>query len=247
MDGPLAILALSVAGLAGFALAFLVGRDAAIARRVFARFLLNIALPLGAMLAALVWGLALAFDFEVGVWQAIIAGLVIAAGWLTTAIFAEIGRTQDKAERLRDYHKAIYAEIGTTVQALWNAGTSEADGRNILDRMAHEPDFVPFIPREVHDTIFSSLIDRIDVLPRQTIDAIVAYYAQIRAVSGLAEDMRADAFRTLSQDRRMAVYADFLELRKVGYAFGLHALKLIAAYAEGGPAAAEAVAGQKRQ
>ena len=79
------------------------------------------------------------------------------------------------------------------------------------------------------------------MLPRQTIDAIVAYYSQVKAISAIAEDMRGDAFKTLSQDRRIAMYSDYVEMKKQALAFGTYATNLIRAYADGGAPAAEAL------
>lgn len=222
--------------------AFQLSSDAPVARRIFSRFLFNIVLPLSVILGFPLLLIALSTDLDERVWQAIIAGVVIATGWLTTAIFNQLAKAQGKSERLRDYHKAIYAEIGNTLQNLWDEGQSEDIGAMMVERMQADPDFVPFIPKEQHDYVFDSILDEIEVLPRQTIDAIVAYYSLIKSISALAEDMRGDTFRSLSQDRRVAIYEDYLSMRKQAFAFGQHALKLILAFARGGAADADKVA-----
>jgi len=86
----------------------------------------NIALPLAAII-----GLPLALIAEVtaldtALWQAIIAGSVIAGGWLTGTIFAELGRAEARAERLGDYHKALFAEIRNTLSVIWDDGRADA-------------------------------------------------------------------------------------------------------------------------
>jgi hypothetical protein len=213
------------------------GEEGRIARSIVFRFFLTIALPVAVLLGIPLVAVALVFDLDARLWQAAIAGLVIATGWLTTAIFMEQGKVRVKAERLRDYHKAIYAEIGTSIDALWDEGQSDSYIASILERMKKDSKFVPFIPREEHDHIYNAIVGEIDVLPRQTIDVVVAYYSQIKAIAALAEDMRGDQFQKLSQDRRILMYQDYSGMRRQAFAYGQHALRLITAYSIGGEAA----------
>lgn len=210
------------------------------AARVITQFFATIVLPILVVLGALMaLVLPLVPDIDPRVSQALIAGLVIAVGWLTTAIFAELARGRDRAGRLRDFHKALYAEIGNSLTALLDGGEADAYTRQILEKMQADPDFVPFIPREQHDHVYNAVLSEIDVLPRQTIDAIVAYYSQIKAIDALADDMRGQGFKELPQDRRMNIYVDYVAMRRQAFQFGQHALQLIKAFSDGGPAAAE--------
>ncbi|NNE52405.1 MAG: hypothetical protein HKN30_08375 [Sulfitobacter sp.] len=215
-------------------------KEARTAGLIIAQFFLTIGLPVVIILGALIWGARpYLAQLETGIQQAMIAGLVIAVGWLTTAIFAELAKSRSRAERLRDYHKAIYAEIGNTLEALWVEGETDIYVASLISRMEQEEDYIPFIPREQHDHVYDAVITEIDVLPRQTIDAIVAYYSLIKSVSALAEDMRGDTFRTLGADRRVAMYSDYLGMRKQAYLFGKYALRLIKAFSDGGARAAQ--------
>ncbi|SMY08528.1 hypothetical protein [Flavimaricola marinus] len=220
------------------------GEEARIARVVIVQFFVTIALPVAVLLGIPLLIASVSIDLDPRLWQALIAGLVITTGWLTTAIFNELARTRTKSERLRDYHKAIYAEIGTTLASLWDEGRSEAYAAATVARMRDEADFVPFIPRESHDHIYDAILDEIDVLPRQTIDIIVAYYSLIKSISALADDMRGERFLTLPKERQIAVYEDYSEMRRQAFAFGQHALALILAFASGGAEAAQALKDQ---
>lgn len=234
-----AVLAVTTAAI--FAIAFSLLDEASVARRVYKDFVFLIAAPLAALIGWALFGLAQTTDLPLPLWQALIAGLVIASGWLTSAIFSELSRARVKAERLRDYHKAIYAEIGTAVDTLFNGGEAESYTDQIITRMQADPSFVPFIPREKHDFIYTAISENIDVLPRQTIDAIVAYYSLTASISALAEDMRSDRFQTLGPDRRVEMYRDYAKMRVLAFSFGSYALKLIKAYSDGGAMAAEAI------
>ncbi len=233
---------LLLAGTAILVVAFWLVDDARVSRRVFRRFFVNIGLPLVVLLGLPLVALALSVDLEPRVLQALVAGLVIAAGWLTTAIFSELEKARAKAERTRDYHKALFAEIRHTLDAFYADGQSDELVDEITARMQDDDGFVPFIPNERHDRVYGALVDGIEVLPRQTIDAVVAYYSVISALQAFAEDMRGDGYKGLSQGRRITMYQDYAAMRVRAYQLGNHALRLIKAYSEGGAAAAERAA-----
>lgn len=230
---------LTLAGAAILAAAFWWVEDAAVSRRVFRRFFVNIGLPLVVLLGGpLVW-LAVSAQIEPRLMQALVAGLVIAAGWLTTAIFSELEKARAKAEKTRDYHKALFAEIRHTLDAFYDGGQAELNVQALIARMREDPTFVPFIPKEQHDRVYSALVDGIEVLPRQTIDPIVAFYSVIFAVQAFAEDMRGQSFPMLDHERRIAMYEDYAAMRVRAYQLGSYALRLIQAYSEGGASGAD--------
>ena len=227
--------------------AFVATEDAPVARRVFQRFLFNIALPLLVIFGVPLLVIVCALDIDAKLWPAIIAGLVIATGWITTAVFGELGKSRDKAEKLRDYHKAIYAEIGSTLGTLYADGHAEEDAKAVLDRMQADKEFIPMIPQEHHDFVYGALIEHIDVLPRVTIDAIVAYYSLVKSLAAQAEDMRGPLLRDagMTQDRRMQMYKDYFETRKNAFQMGEYTRELIRAYSDGGPDAVEKFASSR--
>lgn len=228
--------------LIALAAALFAGSEAATSRRILLQFLFRIALPITILLGVPLLLLAQIIGIEDRLGQALIAGLVIAMGWLTTAMFTEIGRSRDRAEKLRDYHKALYAEIGNALRAIWDEGQSDGYMRATVEKMKADPTFVPFIPHERHDHVFDALVEKIEVLPRQTIDAIVAYYGQIKALSIMAEDMRGSYFRgKLAQERRIAMYEDYAQMRRQAFVLGQYALELIRAFSDGGASAADQV------
>lgn len=243
LSGPtlLAVLGIIAVAVVMIVSAVIYGEESRAARSVIRRFFLTIALPVALTVAVPLIIAGQFITLDVRIWQALIAALVITTGWLTSAIFTEQGLVRRKAERLRDYHKALYAEIGTSVDALWDMGNSDAYADQLIEKMGKDDSFVPFIPREQHDFIYDAIVKEIDVLPRQTIDSIVAYYSQIKAIAALAEDMRSSEFNQLPSDRRILMFIDYNGMRQQAFAYGQHALKLIAAYSSGGSRAADAV------
>ena len=173
--------------------------------------------------------------------QAIIAGGVVALGWLVAGWQARREATRLRAEALRDAHKALFGEIRNACADYWAEGEADAHAARVFARMEADAGFTPFVPREVHDRVFVALLPRIDVLPRQTIDAIVAFYALVASIAALVEDMRGDRYPTLEAERRIAVYRAYVGMRQRAFAVGQNALKLIDAYAHGGAAEADRV------
>jgi hypothetical protein len=177
---------------------------------------------------------------DVRIWQAILAGAFVAAGWLVNGWQNRREAAALRAERLRDVHRAIYAEIASYLANLESVEALSAYRDRMIARMRADETFAPLIPRERNDTIFRALIEEIHILPRVTIDPLVSYYNQLFAIEALIDDMRGERFKTLEQERRIAMYSDYIDLKLQALSDGDYALKMIAAYAKGGrPAALE--------
>lgn len=173
------------------------------------------------------------------IWQALVAGAVVALGWLVNGWQNRRDAAKLRAERLRDVHRALFAEIGATLANLESEAALDAHREAVVARMRAEPGFVPFVPREHGSTVYAAVVAEIHVLPRVTIDPVVAYYSQLSAIASIVEDMRGERFAALSAERQAAIFADYIEMKKQALSFGRHALALIATYAEEGKAAAE--------
>ncbi|KAF0675426.1 hypothetical protein [Profundibacterium mesophilum] len=176
------------------------------------------------------------------IWQAIVAGGFVAAGWVYDGWRKRREAQRLREEKLRDAHRALFAEIATFLANLADETALDTYVDAMVARMEADPDFVPFIPKERHDRLFDSIQGEIHVLPRVTIDPVVRYYSQLSAIAALAEDMRGRGFARLSQDRRIVIYRDYFDMRKQAFEYGRIANWLIGVYAEGGKDAAEAAA-----
>lgn len=184
------------------------------------------------------------------IWQAVVAGLFLAIGWLVngrqnrkaTAIEAQHGRDEAaalRAERLRDVHRALYAEIGAHLASLESTDAILNQCDDVVQMMEQDPDYIPFLGRERRDQVFQAIVGDIHVLPRTSIDAVVAYYAQLSAIEAMTDDIRSDAFARLSVERRIDLYRDYMGFKAQALAFGNHALLMINAYSVDGPEGAK--------
>ncbi len=191
-----------------------------------------------------IWGL------DPRIWQAIIAGVFVAAGWLVNgwqnrrATASEAQHVRDdaaaqRAERLRDVHRALYAEIGANLSNLESVEALNVQRVSTLELMQSDPDYVPFLGRENRNLVFQAIVSEINILPRTSIDAVVAYYAQLASIDAMTEDLRGQTFANLSVDRRSAIYSDYMEMKIQALSYGNHALLMINEYAKGGHDAAQ--------
>ncbi|WP_102222713.1 hypothetical protein [Acidimangrovimonas sediminis] len=172
--------------------------------------------------------------WDARIWQAVIAGAVVAFGWWVNGWQNRRAAAARRAERLRDVHRALFAEIGAHLANLGGAEALDLYADRMVSRMEADPAFIPFIPHEANDRVFGAVVADIHILPRSSIDPVVAYYSQIASVAALARDMRGVGFRGLEQPRRIAIYRDYIEMKKQAFAFGDYALTIIDAYAKGG-------------
>lgn len=171
------------------------------------------------------------------IWQAVLAGIFVAGGWLFNGWQNRRDAQALRAERLRDVHRALYAEIGANLANLVDAPNLVRQCKLGSARIENAPDktpYVPFIARETRDQIFQAIVADIHILPRTSIDAVVAYYAQIASIAAMVEDLRGQTYASLAKERRMRIYEDYMALKEQSLLFGNHALRMIDAYAKGG-------------
>ena len=188
------------------------------------------------------------FDLSnVRVQQGLIAGIVVALGWIAGFALRELSAHMGRAERLRDVHRALFAEIRHNLGNLGAADDLRVYGEDKLTEILGTDGYVPFIPREKNDTVFSSVVADIHILPRITIDPIVQYYSQLAAADALAEDMRGEGYRAMSPRARGALYADYIGLKMNLVDYGIEATEVIDAYANRSRREARQISGDHRR
>ena len=170
--------------------------------------------------------------------QAVVAGGFLALGWIVTGAQNRRADVRRREERLRDYHRALFAEIAAHLGNLGTAEELRAYRDHMLSRMMDEG-HVPLIPTERNATVYAAMMEDLSILPRVTIDPIVIYYAGLEARDALVSDMRGERFRALEPESRAEMYQDYIDMKLQTLKDGAYALDMIAAFAEGGKVAAE--------
>ncbi len=179
------------------------------------------------------------------IWQAVIAGAFVAGGWIVNGAQNRKRNQRMRRERLRDVHRALFAEIGANLQTLGSEEDLRASSAAVVERMRNGTGdgrpYLPFVVRDRKDQVYSSILGEIHILPRTSIDAVVAYYAQLKVIADVTDDLRGEAFAALPVERQIKLYEDLTGMKILAVAFGNHALRMIDTYAKEGRDAAQAL------
>ncbi|WP_299730060.1 hypothetical protein [uncultured Tateyamaria sp.] len=159
------------------------------------------------------------------VWQAVLAGLFVAIGWLVNGAQNRREATRLRREQRDDVQRALVAEIKHYLEVLETEDV-DAAWAEMQPRIAHG--YVPFLPSEANDMVFQSVLGNIHILPKTVIDPVVKYYSQLKAIEMQIKDSRLPAFvegtDADSRARREAVYEEYLGMKVRARKFALAAL-----------------------
>ena len=144
---------------------------------------------------------------------AAIAGLVNVLGWFVAHWRDRRADDRRRREKQDDIATALLAEIAHYHDALQFFDLDEA-WEQVTDKMAEDQNYVPFIPSERNDTIFQAILADIHILPEAVIQPVTRYYNQVFAIDAIIADLRSDAFRAEPQSARIALYTDYISLKK---------------------------------
>jgi hypothetical protein len=167
----------------------------------------------------------------------VVAGAFVAAGWIVAGWQSRRAAAILRAGRLRDTHRALYAEIGAWLAAN-DPDRMARDQAAMVGRMRTDVEFVPFIPHDGIGEVYRAVLTDLTVLPRSTVDFVVAFYAHMASLAALAVDMRSRRYAILSPERRIALYEDYIATRVAAVRIGLQTLRLIEIYSARGEKAA---------
>jgi hypothetical protein len=119
-----------------------------------------------------------------------------------------------REEKIRDFQIALRAEVRSELRNL-ERFDFESLLADVEARYAKDENFSVTIPRLAKHVVFDAIVGEIHILPEAVIDPIVLYIRQRQVVESMAEDMRDPLFRTLTTDRQLAMYRDYLGMWKV--------------------------------
>jgi hypothetical protein len=146
---------------------------------------------------------------------AFIAGLINVAGWFVT--FRQTRRLERdrRTEKVIDVQTALLAEIRSDLITLQGIDASEEveATRKKLEAAPEGQPYTPFVPKDSGAPIFAAIVTDITVLPTDVIDPVVLYYKLREAIAHFAEDLRAESFRGLPIDRKLAMMGDYFRMK----------------------------------
>lgn len=177
-------------------------------------------------------------DVDPRIWQAVIAGLFVAMGWLVNGWQSRRHQDRLRRDRVNDVQRALYAEIRAHVAVLERDGFAERTAppyaREMAARIRTEPDFFPLIPHERNRTIFSAIVSDIHVLPRAVVDPVAIYYSQLVAIETMIRDLRGLDKARLGAERAARVYEDYVAMKAEALVLGRDAMLMMGGFLSGG-------------
>lgn len=165
--------------------------------------------------------------------QALIAGVFVALGWVVNGIANRRRDAKQRAERVRDVQRALFAEIRAYLASLKSVDL-RVYGADIERRILAGDGYFPVIPTEKSDHVYRAIIGDIHVLPRQVIDPVVLYYNQLSTISALIDDLRALDAGKIGPERAAAMYRDYIALKIEAVDLGEEALVMMGGWLVGG-------------
>ena len=79
--------------------------------------------------------------------------------------------------------------------------------------METEENYAPFVPSELNDSVFKTVMTYLSILPEQVIGPVVRYYNQVFAIEAMIEDLRSYKFDGMDQEQRIKMYTDYISLK----------------------------------
>lgn len=144
---------------------------------------------------------------------AAIAGMVNVLGWFITDNRNRQAEGRRRREKQDDLATALLAEITHYRDALTFFDLDEVWDR-VSAEMSQNTEYTPFVPSERNDTIFSAILADIHILPEDVIQPVTRYYNQVFAIEAIIADLRSERIREQPHQTRIAVYTDYISLKK---------------------------------
>jgi len=164
---------------------------------------------------------------DVRLQQGILAGLIIASGWVATFLFQEERAQRARTDLRRDTLTALQSEIFNILSKIDNqdiVGSARIQQQKMRTGGLGPNAYLPFSTTESAPIVFDAISDSIPVLKPGTIRPVLRFYAEYEDLRSIVSDMRSDAYRVLSVDRRISVHEELTRRRKVTLRWGLTAL-----------------------
>ncbi len=144
---------------------------------------------------------------------AAIAAVINVLGWVVTGRREHRAAERRRAEQRGDISTALLAEIVHYRDALTFFDLDKG-WSDVVTQMEADESYLPFVPSERNDTIFRAILGEIHILPEAVILPVTRYYNQVFAIEAIIADLRAEAVRREPQGKRIAIFTDYISLKK---------------------------------
>lgn len=183
-----------------------------------------------AMFLPMLWVMSDA-AMDVRLRQAILAGLIIVAGWLTTFVLQEERRFSERKAQEFDLLLALRSEVFTIVEKLDSHPITE-QAEAVQDKIKRGGDapgsaYFPFAASESPATVYDAVSGQLHVINPATLEPLLRFYAAVSELTAMVADTHRDEFRALEALRRVSWHAELTQQRKGTLYWGLRALEAV--------------------
>lgn len=156
-----------------------------------------------------------------GATNALIAGTVLATGWLASSVSSDFQKERERDRTRIDTLEALRDEIFTVVE-LFDATAQRKQGDLVQQKMrTSERCARPYNPvpsRPSKPTIFNALSSSIGMIEAETLQPIARFYSAYSELDSFIEDFRSEPFSSLPIERRVKAH-EALTKRRVAVLF----------------------------
>ena len=179
---------------------------------------LTVLVPILLVLSIPIGLLILHDGLDIRLRQAILAGLIIMAGWLTTFVLQEERRLSDRTDRRLDTLIALQSETYNILSKIDNQAikktASEVQQKMRTGGMGPFA-YVPFSTSESPPIVFTTVSESVPLLKPATLRPVLRFYAEYEDLRSLIADMRAPDYHGLSPERRVDIHKELIRRRIV--------------------------------
>lgn len=162
---------------------------------------------------------------------AVIAGAMIALGWLITFLISSYREAEARDQQRRDTLYALRGEIFALVDKLDNQKIRDNAGKvqgkiangDGVDENGAPVEYFPFSTMESEPIVFEAVSSTVPALAEDTVAAVVRFYAEYTDMRKMIEDARSDDAKALSRERRVALHKQLTNRRISTLRWGLRA------------------------
>jgi hypothetical protein len=137
---------------------------------------------------------------------ALIAALLVVAGWFVTFLFQQEERAADQI----DLMLALRAEVWVFLNDLQRNVRNDPEAR-LAAELDATPDAAPFFPQPGPAIVFEANAAQIARLPHGTVDEVVQFYSVLAGVRQFAAELREPVFLSRPAVNRRLAYGQFLK------------------------------------
>ena len=167
--------------------------------------------PVGGLSFALIYGVLQIPGLDPDVTRALIAAVIVAAGWVVGYLTSEWRRVGNEQERRRDLIRAAISELELIIKHMKTADWDQAitDAEVNFAKSARYDVFV-FYGHEY--STLKRLVDQVEVLSWAQIEPVMDLYQVLDRLDRMEAKMELESFRALPKQRREAALVRYLKL-----------------------------------